>query len=113
MRNLPPYIESKKKSVFAMIRQLGLPCWFISLSAADTHWNDLLITLGKLVDKKDYSNEVESLDWATKSHLVLSDPVICVRYFDYRVSQFMNIILKSPFHQLGELHDFFLRVKFQ
>ena len=47
LRVSPPYWEAAKKELFAMIRQLGLPTWFISLSAAETHWADLLISWGK------------------------------------------------------------------
>ena len=38
IRNSPPYFEKRKKDVFAMIRQLQLPTWFMSLSSADTKW---------------------------------------------------------------------------
>jgi hypothetical protein len=31
-------IFTRKKDVFAMIRQLGLPTWFGSFSSADTKW---------------------------------------------------------------------------
>ena len=30
------FLEMRKKDIFAMIRQLSLPTWFMSLSAADT-----------------------------------------------------------------------------
>jgi hypothetical protein len=46
LRNSPVYLEKRKKDVFAMIRQLGLPTWFGSFSSADTKWNDLLKVLG-------------------------------------------------------------------
>ena len=36
LRNSPAYLEAKKKDIFAMIRQLSLPAWFMSLSVADT-----------------------------------------------------------------------------
>jgi hypothetical protein len=42
LRNSPAYLEKRKKDVFAMIRQLGLPTWFGSFSSADTKWIDLL-----------------------------------------------------------------------
>ena len=42
LRNSPAYLETRKKDIFAMIRQLSLPTWFMSLSAADTRWTDLL-----------------------------------------------------------------------
>ena len=42
IRSSPPYFEHKKKELMAMIRQLGIPTLFISLSAADTKWTELL-----------------------------------------------------------------------
>ena len=36
IRNSPAYLETKKKDVMAMVRQLGIPTIFFSLSAADT-----------------------------------------------------------------------------
>ena len=98
IRNSPQYWENQKKEVFSMIRQLGIPTLFLSLSANDLHWPELIIALGKLVDEKDYTEAVESnsLSWETRSRLVQSDPVTCVRHFDHRVSQFIETILKSP-----------------
>ena len=52
VRNSPPYLDMCKKEIMAMIRQLGLPTWFISLSAADTKWHDLIVMLRKLNEKK-------------------------------------------------------------
>lgn len=52
----PAYLETRKNDVFAMIRQLGLPTWFISLSAADTRWPDLIRALGVLNDGKEYTD---------------------------------------------------------
>ena len=38
LRGSPPYFESCKKDIFAMIRQLGLPTFFCSFSSAETRW---------------------------------------------------------------------------
>ena len=115
IRNSPQYWENQKKEVFAMIRQLGLPTLFVSLSANDLHWPELIIALGKVVDSRDYTEAVESktLSWETRSRLVQSDPVTCVRHFDHRVSQFIGTILKNPESPLGVLKDYFYRVEFQ
>ena len=115
IRNSPQYWENQKKEVFAMIRQLGLPTLFLSLSANDLQWSELIIALGKLVDNKDYAAEIErnTLSWETRSRLVQSDPVTCVRHFDHRVSQFIETILKCPQSPMGVLKDFFYRVEFQ
>ena len=75
----------------------------------------MIIALGKLVDNVDYTEAVESksLSWETRSRLVQSDPVTCVRHFDHRVSQFIQTILKSPESPFGVLQDYFYRVEFQ
>ena len=114
LRNSPPYLESRKKDLFAMIRQLGLPTWFMSLSAADTKWIDLLSCLGKLVEGKTFCEEdLRTMDWQTKTKLLRSDPVTCARYFDHRVRLFINNIIKSGHNPLGEMTDYFYRVEFQ
>ena len=114
MRNTPQYFEDRKKAIFAMIRQLGLPTWFMSLSAADTRWKDLLIILGQFVDHKTYtSDEIEEMDWEDKCRLIRSDPVTCSRYFDNRVNEFLNYVLKSSHNPLGKVTDYFTRIEFQ
>ena len=97
-----------------MIRQLSLPTWFMSLSAADTRWTDLLKMLAKLNDGIYYSEkELENLSWQEKTKLVQKDPVTCSRYFDHRVQEFLNTVLKSSCEPIGKLLDYFYRVEFQ
>ena len=114
LRNSPAYLQSRKKDIFAMIRQLSLPTWFMSLSAADTRWTDLLKMLAKLNDGISYSDkDIEELTWQEKTKLVQRDLVTCSRYFDHRVQEFLNAILKSNCEPIGKLRDFFYRVEFQ
>ena len=114
LRNSPAYLETRKKDIFAMIRQLSLPTWFMSLSAADTRWTDLLKMLAKLNDGIEYSEkELEHVTWQEKTKLVQKDPVTCSRYFDHRVQEFLNTVLKSSCEPIGKLLDFFYRVEFQ
>ena len=97
-----------------MIRQLGLPTWFGSLSSADTKWNDLLRVLARLNDGTEKSDEeLEKMNWNEKTKLVQKDPVTCSRFFDHRVQQFIKIVLKSEFHPIGKVNDYFYRVEFQ
>ena len=114
LRNSPAYLQSRKKDIFAMIRQLSLPTWFMSLSAADTRWTDLLKMLAKLNNGISYTDkEIKGLTWQEKTKLVQRDPVTCSRYFDHRVQEFLNAILKSNCEPIGKLRDFFYRVEFQ
>ena len=113
LRNSPAYLSSKKKDAFAMIRQLGLPTWFMSLSSADTRWPDLLKTLAQLDGKICTDDEARSMDWNTKTKYIQRDPVTCARYFDHRVQVFINTVLKSDHKPIGLVTDIFRRVEFQ
>jgi hypothetical protein len=114
LRGSPPYWESAKKDLFAMIRQLGLPTWFISLSAAETHWKPLLQSLHKISEGQMPSDdEIEAFTWTDKTKLISSDPVSVARYFDFRVQQFFSLFLYSQLNPVGKLLDHFYRVEFQ
>lgn len=49
-----------------MIGQLGNPTWFCSFLAAETRWSHLK-TLGRIVGKKEYSDEeMKQMAWEQK-----------------------------------------------
>lgn len=114
LRGSPAYWESAKRDVFAMIRQLGVPTWFCSLSAAETRWPSLLKILGQQVKHVEYTDEeIANLTWKEKCELVQSDPVTCTRFFNHRVQVFISDVLKSSNFPLGRVVDHFHRVEFQ
>ena len=60
LRGSPPYFEKCKKDQCAIIRQLVL----LILSSRNKTWSNLLKTLGKIVEKKDYTDcKSESMTW--------------------------------------------------
>ena len=122
IRNTPPYFESKKKDLMAMIRQLGIPTIFFSLSAADTKWIDLLMAIAKINNanqtpiSKSYvtsQDELSNLSWADKCDMISRNPTICARFFNNRVRKFIKHILKSPYSPFGTMDNYFYRVEFQ
>ncbi|XP_078383037.1 uncharacterized protein LOC144665645 [Oculina patagonica] len=114
LRASPPYFERCKRDLFAMIRLLGKPTWFCSFSAAETRWTHLLKILGRLVDKRDYTdNEIQGMTWQKKLDLIKSDPVTCARNFEHMVQLFLRDIIRSQLKPIGEVVDFFYRVEFQ
>ena len=114
LRNSPQYLNARKKDILGMIRQLGLPTWFMSLSAADTKWGILLANLVLIVDKVVISPEdAENLNWKEKCRLMNSDPVTCARYFDNRFLKFLNNVLRDDTNPIGEVTDYFYKIEFQ
>ena len=115
VRGSPPYWEKRKKEAFAMIRQLGPPHMFLTLSFSETKNCDLLKILYKLKYDKNISlSDAMNLEMDEKTKLIRDDPVTCVRY---TVNRFNNIIkiLMDPNGPFGQFHvtDFFRRDEFQ
>ena len=53
------------------------------------------------------------LTWQEKTKLLQKDPVTCSRYFEHRVQEFLNTILKGDCEPIGKVKDYFYRVEFQ
>lgn len=110
----PAYWEKQKKNIFAMVRQLGIFTMFITLTAAETHWAELLKILKKTVDGEENA-DVSDLDFPEKSRLIRSDPVTCALYFDHRFHELMNTWKNcddGPFGEHKILHKYY-RIEFQ
>lgn len=71
LRGSPPYWERTKKDIFAMIRQLSIPTWFCSFSAAETKWKPLLRVLAKLTKNMNYTDsDILKMTWFEKMNLL-------------------------------------------
>lgn len=114
LRNSPMYLDLRKRELMAVIRQRGIPTWFLSLSSADLHWPELLKTLYKINNHTSLTDEdIDSLDYQTKCNLVNNDPVTTARYFDNRMNVFIREVLIHPSNPIGVVSDFFYKIEFQ
>ncbi|KAL8567302.1 hypothetical protein ACOMHN_023345 [Nucella lapillus] len=114
VRGSPPFWQQKKKELLAIVRQLGCPTFFFTLSAAETRWKELLKVLFKLdIHDDPEPDEIDNLSFTDKAQLIRSDPVTCARYFDHRFRALFTKIIRSKVGPLGEVTDFFHRVEFQ
>ena len=114
VRSSPPYLQSKQKDLFAIIRQLGIPTFLATFSAAETHWTDLLGILAKKIHNRTFSNEeLQNLSWMEKCQFIQKDPVTCARHFQYRTHLFFHNILQTNISPLGKIVDYYYRVEFQ
>ena len=115
IRSSPAYWEARKKELFATIRQLGIPTFFHTVSAMETHWPELLVILKKVLDRKEITeDQAEALSQIEKNDLIRRDPITCARYFDAKTHDYFNIILKTrAVFDNHLLEDYFVRVEFQ
>jgi hypothetical protein len=114
-RSSPAYWQHKKKTLFAMIRQLGPAHIFMSLSAAESEWSELLIILCKNRYGIDYSEEeVKELSYEQKVDLIQNDSQSCSEYFDHRTRELFKVLKqKNSIFRKHEIKDYFIRVEFQ
>ena len=114
LRGSPPYWEQAKKDLFAMIRRLGIPTWFMSFSAAETRWTHLLKILHQSVHNVILTEEeIKDLTWFQKSELIKSDPVTCARHFDHQVKKFLTMYSKDKIIQWVKLKTFSIKLNFK
>jgi len=115
IRSSPAYWEARRKELFATIRQLGIPTFFHTVSAMETHWPELLKILKKILDNIEVTEvEAAGLSKKEKIDLIRRDPITCARYFDSKTQDYFNIVLKSGAVFAGHpVQDFFMRVEFQ
>ena len=89
-----------------MIHQLVFPSLFISQSAAETKWPELLRALGQTVDNKTYTDtEIAQMDFETKSRLIRGDFATLVRYFDHCFNVFLKDVIFTKCKPIGEITD--------
>lgn len=115
VRSSPAYWKTEKSNVMAMIRQLGVPHLFVTLSAAETKWKELIVILKKIVDHETIcESQVDDLNSTQIATLIQSDPVTCAQYFDHRFRE-LKKTWKLPDGPFGKykLKDFYYRIEFQ
>ena len=96
-----------------MIRQLGCPTFFLTLSDVENKWTELLKILKQILDYVKLSiEEILEFKWSERAYLIRRDPVTCARYFDHR-SKVLFKVLRSEVNPLRKLTDYYLRIEFQ
>jgi hypothetical protein len=92
-RSSPAFWELKKKELMAMIRQLGCSTLFLTLSAAETKWAELIVILTHVLENKVITlEEAENMSYEKKFDLIRNDPVTCVRYLEHRLKCLWEIL---------------------
>ena len=98
------YWQRTKLDLLSMFRTLGPPTFFITLTADDMNWPDLLYVLAKQAGMDISTEDVESLSTEQKRELLCSDPITMARHFSQQFQKFMAF-LKGPSKPIGEVVD--------
>ncbi|GBP70856.1 hypothetical protein EVAR_53520_1 [Eumeta japonica] len=118
MKTVPNSIQywaARKLGLFAMMRQLGKPTVFLTISANEIRWPKLLTILLKLSNKYP-GKTAKDLNTSERCTLVSDDPVTCCIYFHKLVGSLMKMLKSKQFYNpFGKyfVQDYFIRIEFQ
>ncbi|XP_059142987.1 uncharacterized protein LOC131930491 [Physella acuta] len=113
VRSSPSYWETRKKELMATVRQLGKPTFFLTISAGETRWPELIKSLSALQGSHLTLEEATALNDYQKTDLIKNDPVTCARYFNYKMSKLMSLLKEGSIFEKNTVEDFYERIEFQ
>ena len=109
----PAYWQSELYDVLAMLRSLGIPTFFLTLSAADLHWPEMIQAIGAECGMDIPTDVVRKMTVTDKSWFLRQNPLTGVRKFHGRVESFFSRYLLSPSNPLGHITDHVIKIEFQ
>ena len=78
--------------VVAMVKQLGIPTWFMTLSCADLRWPELFQIIARTQGKNLTDEQVEAMSYNERCSMLNLNPVVA-KHFQHRVETFFTEIL--------------------
>ena len=94
-----------------MVKQLGIPTYFLTLSCADLRWEELPYIINKLNKLGLNDEELQKLSYQERCNLLNNNPVLVARHIQYKVEVFFkDIILDGP---LGKTKYYAIRIEFK
>ena len=109
----PPYWQKFMYEVVAMVKQLGIPTWFMTLSCAELRWPEMFQIIARIQGKNMSNEEIEALSYHEKCQMLNLNPVIVAKHFQYRVETFFTEILLTDAKPIGKIVYYALRIEFQ
>ena len=111
IKGTPAYWKRFLFEVLGMVKQLGLPTFFMTLSCADLRWNELVSIISKLNGIILSDEEIDNLSYFERCKILNMNPVVVAKNFQYRVEVFFKeIIIDGP---LGKVKYYAIRIEFQ
>ena len=80
-----------------MVKQLGIPTYFLTLLCADLRWDELPYMINKLNNLGFSDEELKNLSYQERTKLLNENPVLVARHFQYKVQVFFKeLVLDGP-----------------
>jgi len=92
VKGSPSYWKTFLNDTLAMVKQLGCPTFFLTISCADLRWDELVVIIKRL-DGVDYSYEdAKKLTYKERVEILNSNPVLLARFISTGWNAFLKIL---------------------
>ena len=92
---------------------LSIPTWFLTLSAANLHWPEMIQAVAVQFGKKLTQKHVQKMSIKDRSTYLHKNPITHVCMFQHRLEAFFSEYPLSDTHPLGHITDYMIKTKFQ
>ena len=100
IRWTPQYFHNMLLDVLAKSNQFGLYTFFLSCSAAEFHWTDIIKIVACQYGEKLSDEQVQAMNLSTKVSYLKRNPVTVARQVDYSFKQVWGKIILSVIHPI-------------
>ena len=83
-------LGNKIYDVVAMVKQLGIPTYFLRLSCADLRWEKLPYIINKLNNLGLSHEELKSLSYQERCNFLNNNPVLVARHLQHKFEVFFQ-----------------------
>ena len=107
-RETPQYFHNMLLDVRAKMRQFGVCTFFLSCSAAEFHWTEIIQVVACHYGEILTDEQVNAIDWSTKINYLKRNRVTVARQIDYVFKQLWGKVVISgmdPVHQILNFDD--------
>ena len=82
IKGTPAYWKKLLHEILAMVKQLGIPTFFMTLSCADLRRSKLIMVISKL---NSFMEDIEKMSYQERCKVLNKNIVLVARHFQYRV----------------------------
>ena len=107
----PAYWKKISCEVLSMVKQLGLPIFFMTLSCPDLQCDELISIIGSSPGEISTQEEIDRMDFFTSRAYLNQNQVLLAAHFQYRVEMFFKVIVIDI--PLGKVKYHAIRMEFQ
>ena len=93
VKGTPAYWKQFLYDVLAIVKQLGIPTYFLTLSCADLRWEQLPYFINKLNSLDLSDDELKNVSCQERCNLLNNNPVLVARHFQNKVEVFFKEII--------------------